>query len=238
MELKEYSYEYGSLNVQFGTIEKLMGYEPGESPDPIPELIAEALERAPEYCDIRGGYVIREDIALDKENQVLNVDHVAFDVHRVITRQLRQAQELAVFVCTAGPGISEWSKELMHEGDMIKGYVVDVIGSEVVEVAMDHIQDILGEDMQKEGKGITDRYSPGYCDWPVSEQHKLFSFFPKGFCGITLSPSSLMHPIKSVSGVIGIGSHAKRKGYPCDYCNMVNCIYRRKRDETKKADRC
>ncbi len=238
MELKEYKYDYSELNVQFSTIERLMGYEPGQAPEPIPGLINEALEQAPGYCDIRGGYVIREKVALDTEEKKLNVDNVSFEIHRVITRQLKQTDQLAVFVCTAGPGLSDWSRDLMHDGDMLMGYVVDVIGSEVVESAMDRIQNILEEDMKQLGMGITDRYSPGYCDWPVSEQHKLFSFFPEKFCGITLSPSSLMHPIKSVSGVIGIGPQVKRKGYPCDYCAMVNCIYRRKREETKKSDRC
>jgi hypothetical protein len=238
MELKEYRYDYSALDVQFEAIERLMGYDPGQAPDPIPDMIREALKKAPDYCDNRGGYLVKDTIHLDREAKNLRVDDVTFHIHKVVTRQLKQAEKLAIFVCTAGAGISDWSKALMHEGDMLLGYIVDVIGSEVVETAMDHIQDILEEEMGESNLGVTDRYSPGYCEWQVSEQHKLFSFFPNDFCGITLSDSSLMHPIKSVSGVIGIGRHAKRKGYPCDYCDMINCIYRKKRYETKKADRC
>ncbi|MCK7538940.1 MAG: hypothetical protein MZV63_52410 [Marinilabiliales bacterium] len=47
---------------------------------------------------------------------------------------------------------------------------------------------------------ITNRFSPGYCGWDVAEQHKLFSFFKDNFCGITLTESALMNPVKSVSG--------------------------------------
>ena len=111
------------------------------------------------------------------------------------------------------------------------------MGSEIVESAMDKIQDDLEQKMEADGLHITDRYSPGYCGWSVGEQHKLFSFFPDNFCGITLTASSLMQPIKSVSGVIGIGSNVRRKGYVCQQCDMVNCIYREKK-EHKKADRC
>ena len=125
----------------------------------------------------------------------------------------------------------------MHEGDFVKGYIADVVGSEIVESAMDKIQDDLEQQMETQGLHITDRYSPGYCGWSVGEQHKLFSFFPENFCGISLTPSSLMLPIKSVSGVIGIGLDVSRKGYVCQHCDMVNCIYREKRN-IKKKDRC
>ena len=113
----------------------------------------------------------------------------------------------------------------------MKGYVVDVVGSEIVEKAMDKIQENLASDMQTLGLGITNRYSPGYCDWQVSEQQKLFTFFPENYCGIRLSKTSLMYPIKSVSGLIGIGKNAERKGYSCDFCRMKDCLYRKKRTQ-------
>ncbi len=119
----------------------------------------------------------------------------------------------------------------MSEGDLMKGYVVDVIGSEIVEKAMDKIQDILQDEMKQIGLGITDRYSPGYCDWHVSEQQKLFSLFPQNYCNIRLSETSLMDPIKSVSGIIGIGKKAEKKGYTCDFCQVKDCIYRKKREQ-------
>ena len=45
--------------------------------------------------------------------------------------------------------------------------------------------------------------------------------------GIALSESCLMHPIKSVSGVIGIGTTARRRAYGCVICQNKTCIYRR-----------
>lgn len=237
MELKEYSYEFEELEIDIGIIEKFMGYDAGKSPEPIPELIQTAISRAKDYCDIRGGYLIKEDIDLNRDEKLLRVDDITFHIKKVVSHQLRKIDKIAIFVCTAGPAISEWSKQLMHEGDMMMGYIVDVLGSEIVENAMDRIQDVLEDEMKEVKLGVTDRYSPGYCDWQVIEQHKLFTFFPDQFCGITLSESALMYPIKSVSGVIGIGNGAKRLGYACKYCDMVNCIYRQKRHD-KKPDRC
>jgi hypothetical protein len=192
---------------------------------------------AHDYCNIKGGYVIQENVEISREDKIITINNISFEVKKIVTNQLRKMDNVALFACTAGAGIGEYSKQLMHEGDFVKGYIADVVGSEIVESAMDKIQDDLERKMNGEGLFITDRYSPGYCGWSVAEQQKLFSFFPYGFCGIKLTPSSLMQPIKSVSGIIGIGENVRRKGYVCQHCDMVNCIYREKK-QPKKADRC
>jgi len=237
MKAEEYTYQFNELDISTDIIEKFMGYEPGNAPEPIPQLIQEVLGVAHDYCDIKGGYVLNDQVDINREEKIISINGVQFEVKKIITNQLRKMDDVALFACTAGSGIGDYSKELMHDGDFVKGYIVDVVGSEIVEAAMDKIQDDLENKMNAEGLFITDRYSPGYCGWSVAEQQKLFSFFPKDFCGIKLSPTSLMNPIKSVSGIIGIGPNVRRKGYMCQHCDMVNCIYREKR-HTKKADRC
>jgi len=102
-----------------------------------------------------------------------------------------------------------------------------MIGSEVVEAAADKMHEMLCEEMQEIGLKISNRYSPGYCGWDVSEQKKLFQFFPEKYCGIQLLESCLMTPIKSISGIIGIGPYIHFRGYNCGQCEMENCIYRK-----------
>ena len=237
MELREFEYGFEDLDISIDIIEKFMGYQPGNAPEPIPQLINEVLEVAHEYCDIKGGYVIHDDIQVSREEKYVQIDGKRFEVKKIITHQLKKMENVALFACTAGQKIGDFSKQLMHEGDFVKGYIADVVGSEIVESAMDNIQNSLEKNIEQQGLHITDRYSPGYCGWSVGEQHKLFSFFPENFCGISLTESSLMQPIKSVSGIIGIGSEVRRKGYECQLCDMVNCIYREKR-VSKKASRC
>jgi len=88
---------------------------------------------------------------------------------------------------TAGSGIDTWIREVIRNGDSLSGYIIDLLGSEIVESAVDLMQLDLEKKMAKEGDNITNRYSPGFCDWLVKEQQKLFEFFPKKFCGITLT---------------------------------------------------
>ena len=230
MDLTTFNFDYSSLGLDITTIEKFMGYE-GGAPEPIPDLIDEVLSNVQPYCNIMGGYRMFETISRDKRNHLLTIENITFNIKPIISNLIRKSEKAVLFVCTAGAGVGKWSKALMAEGDLMKGYIVDVVGSEIVEKAMDKIQDSLEEKMKEQGLGITDRYSPGYCDWQVSEQHKLFSLFPENYCGIKLSKTALMDPIKSVSGLIGIGIKAERKGYTCDFCHVKDCIYRKKRTQ-------
>ena len=82
---------------------------------------------------------------------------------------------------------------------MVKVYIADSLGSIIAEKAADCMEEELAAFIEKRGWKHTNRYSPGYCGWHVSEQQKLFSLFPVASpCGIQLTDSSLMIPIKSV----------------------------------------
>lgn len=221
-----YRFSFNELAMTRAGLLSLMGYKRRAIPKPLPEIIDKAMSLAADYCDIKGGYIIKNQLSFDRDKLILSIDQIPFNLQKIVYSRLKKAGEIAVFVCTAGPEISNWSKELMAEGDLLTGYIVDTIGSAVVETAMDRIQMMLSDEMTAAGLKISNRYSPGYCGWNVSEQHKLFSLLPEKFCGIALSDVALMHPIKSVSGFIGIGENIRHHDYACKICDAPNCLYR------------
>ncbi|HWR74983.1 MAG TPA: vitamin B12 dependent-methionine synthase activation domain-containing protein [Bacteroidales bacterium] len=206
-----------------------MGYQPGTSPEPVTLLINEITEELLSFGDIKAEYRIFSEISFQHKEKSLQVEGIVFNIKPIIYRQIKEAEEAALFICTAGPVIGEKSRNSMKGGDLLKGYVYDVIGSEVVEAAADMMQEELKAEAAARGKKITNRFSPGYCGWDVAEQHKLFSFFKDNFCGITLTESALMNPVKSVSGVIGIGKNVRYAPYQCKLCVDKKCIYRNRK---------
>jgi len=132
-----------------------------------------------------------------------------------------------IYHCTAGKTIGEKSTSLLHGNDPVLGYDYDILGSIITEAVGDRMQSFLKSETGINGDKLTNRYSPGYCQWPVSDQHKLFSFFHENICGVSLTDSSLMHPVKSISGVIGIGKNVKYRAYVCTHYSSSNCIYRK-----------
>ena len=62
--------------------------------------------------------------------------------------------------------------------------------------------------------------------WPVSDQASLFRLLGDAPCGVTLNAQCLMSPVKSVSGVIGLGTGLRRLAYACQLCTMTGCRFR------------
>ena len=226
MQPVEFNIDYKELNIQSQEIEEIIGFQ--EIPEPIANLIYEVLEEYGNHCKIKGGYSIQEKINLDHKNYILMAGDVGFEIGKIIINQLKQSKKIALFLCTAGKGITEWAKAEMATGDLLKGYIIDMVGSLIVDKALDIIQKKLEEDCLAQKLKITNRFSPGYCGWLLKEQHKLFSFFPSNFCGITLTESSLMQPAKSISGIIGIGAKVRFNPYSCGLCEMEDCGFRKK----------
>lgn len=191
-------------------------------------LIEKVFKEIEMIADIRAEYRIFSNIGVDEEDKSVYIGEVRFNIGKIIYPQVKNSDYLALFLCTAGKEISRRIAAVKNY-DMLLAYIYDAIGSEIVERAAD----ILQEEMQNEAisrrMNITNRYSPGYCQWSVAEQHKLFSFFPYNFCGISLTSSALMNPVKSVSGIIGMGSKVKRNPYNCRMCDIDDCIYRNSR---------
>lgn len=223
--IKEFRYSFNELLIVKNDIAELMGFEEQNIPEPFPQYIEYALNNAPSICNIRGGFKVFDKNEINVENNTIKIEEYVFNPSKIVVTQFKNASSFSLFICTAGKEITEYAKELSLNGDPILSYVFDVIGSVTVEKATDKIQKSLEEECQKLGLNISDRFSPGYCEWSVSEQQKLFALMPENFCGVSLSESSLMSPIKSVSGIIAIGKDVKQKGYQCNWCNEKNCIY-------------
>lgn len=150
----------------------------------------------------------------------------AFDMGRIILQQLRNSEAYALFICTAGQLFEQYQQQLKTEGDMVRIFIADALGSVIAEKCADKMEESLQESIDKLGWKHTNRFSPGYCGWHVSQQQLLFPLFEGKTCGVTLTDSSLMVPIKSVSGIIGIGEKVRRLDYTCGLCDFKQCYKR------------
>ena len=152
-----------------------------------------------------------------------------FNMGGIIERQLRGSEAYACFVCTAGTEFEEWQQQLKNRDDMVRVFIADALGSVVAEKCADVMENHVQQSIEKLGWHHTNRFSPGYCGWHVSEQQLLFPLFEGQTCGVRLTDSSLMVPIKSVSGIIGLGKEVRRLDYTCGLCDFKQCYKRRKK---------
>ena len=229
MESRNFNYNVGDLGLSSEKIIKFIGYKPEDVPYTVTDLIEETLEKSLDLPSVKAEYHFFDTLVIENDSASIMLSSTLFQTRKIILSQLKGSSSAVLFLATAGPELGELSKKQMAAGDLLEGYITDVVGSEVVEAAIDLMHKELGSAASSEGYNITNRFSPGYCGWDVAEQHKLFDLIPENYCGITLTDSALMNPVKSVSGLIGIGREARFRPYSCSRCDSRNCIYRNRK---------
>ncbi len=213
--MTECTLTYQQLNISPSDIYAQMGYDGTQPDEATQQEVQSVVGEVAGLLQARFCYLVV-------------ADKPAFDMGKIIERQLRGSQAYALFVCTSGSQFADYQQRLADGGDMVRVFIADALGSVIAEHCADQMEQHLQQSIQKLGWQHTNRYSPGYCGWHVSQQQLLFPLFGGKTCGVTLTDSSLMLPIKSVSGIIGLGSEVRHMDYSCGLCDMQHCFKRRK----------
>ena len=225
--INTFSFQFDDLVLNISEINRVLGYEGQELPEPFPAYLEKAMDDCRSLKGISGSYYIAEQCSIDNSAKIIRSNDIDFKVGHTILNALKYSTKFAFFICTAGEKISKKSEALLKGEDPVLGYIYDVLGTLIAESVADKIQNKIKYETGQRGELITNRYSPGYCQWHVSDQPKLFSLFNGSTSGVSLTPSCLMTPVKSISGVIGIGKKVIFRDYQCSNCNSQRCIYRK-----------
>jgi hypothetical protein len=228
--IKEFNINSIDHKVDERLITKLLGYDDDNVPEPLIDSMRKVFAEISPLLKFKGVYKIIEPNLFKIGQEHFEISNLNFNAGKIISFNLKGSQTIAIILGTIGDRITQYLDDLMKSGDTLTGYIADQIASEIVEHWIDNIESELEKSIIESGMKITNRYSPGYCGWDVSDQHKLFSQLPDNICGIKLTESALMIPIKSVSAVIGIGKNVERKDYQCSICDIEFC-YKRGRNE-------
>jgi hypothetical protein len=201
-----------------------MEYKPSAR---ITSLVNDYIENYHDLIASSYSYNIR-DVESVEDNRVHIGDSITLE-SKVIAKLLERCQKVAVFTLTIGNYLEEMVAYLAENGLVLQATVLDAIGSGAAEKLAVYVEDRIKQIAHTEGLVISRRFSPGYCDWEVSQQKMVFQAMNGDTAGIRLTESSLMIPRKSVSGIIGIGPADNNiEDYnPCCTCNKKDCPGRR-----------
>lgn len=206
--------DYEVLGITPADIYEQMGYHGVEPDEAIQREVLKVMEEVRPWLCPRFCYQVVKELP-------------AFDMGKIILGQLCGSEAYAFFICTSGKEYEAYQHRLKDQDDMVRIFIADALGSVIAEKCADVMEACLQESIDKLQWHHTNRFSPGYCGWHVSQQQLLFPLFEGNTCGVTLTDSSLMVPIKSVSGIIGLGTKVRKLDYTCGLCDFKQC-YKRK----------
>jgi len=216
------------IDVDIKKVLENIGYATDYQPSVrIMSLVNEYIDNAHNFIAPSYSYVIRDVKSVEGSSVV--IDGPITLQSEVIASVLAQCEQVAIFALTIGSHLEELVAHLAESGVIVQAAVLDAIGSGAVEKVADFVQERVARAARIKGLYISRRYSPGYCDWDVSQQRMIFQAMNGDFAGIRLTDDCLMLPQKSISGVIGIGPCDDVETYnPCLTCEKHgNCQWRR-----------
>ena len=193
----------------------------------IAPLIEECLKEAQDLIDPR--YLC----SIETVSLVLNPVSVVRDSlaleSQMLADLLERCSSVVVFVATIGERLESTARKLASEEKLMRSYIVDAIGSAAVEQVVEQVRAFVGRLARAQGQTASRSFSPGHCDWDISQQRALFKLADAQLVGVRLTDLGLMVPRKSVSGVIGLGPSDSDTGSysPCALCDKDNCTGRR-----------
>ena len=146
-----------------------------------------------------------------------------------IPRMLEPCEEVVLFGATLGPGVERLMMryEVVNAADSV---IMDACASTAIENICNNFESDMRCAVEAEGRYLTDRFSPGYGDLPIAEQPKFFALLDMTRrIGVSLTPTTIMVPRKSVTAIMGIARTPQPHRPPdCEHCLMFrNCPFRK-----------
>ncbi len=118
---------------------------------------------------------------------------------------LNDCREALLMGATAGNPIMEAIREKSNQGDLTAAVVYDATASEMTDAALDWIMAYINRQLRREGKQLLPRrFSAGYTDFALENQKQIYEKLQLGKIGVTLTPSFILLPEKSVTAISGI----------------------------------
>ncbi|WP_143468821.1 vitamin B12 dependent-methionine synthase activation domain-containing protein [Lachnoclostridium sp. An118] len=147
---------------------------------------------------------------------------------RSLWKNMKGCCQAVVLGATLGSGVDLLMRR-QSLTDMAAAVVTQACAAAMLEEYLDGEQEKIGRELEREGKYLRPRFSPGYGDFSICHQGQLLAMLeaPKRI-GLSLTDSSMLTPVKSVTAVIGVSTVKEpchRKG--CEACGKTDCIYRR-----------
>lgn len=142
------------------------------------------------------------------------------------------AEDLVVAVVTIGPKVTERIGQLRDTRQMFNAMLLDDLGSWAVDQVRQQMCRMIEADARAQGLRASASLSPGESEWSVSEQEVLFKLLDTSAIGVTLSPSMIMQPLKSLSLIVGTGRNPMgvEDASNCDFCSIKDrCAHRQRR---------
>jgi hypothetical protein len=150
---------------------------------------------------------------------------------------LRFAEKILLCVITIGPDLDRTVRSLNRSRDSLDAYLLDCAGLAALWQTFAAICRLAEKTARCQDMGLGHLVSPGgVAGWPLCTQRAFCELVPLKRIGVRVDDQSVLHPLKSVSGLIPMGRNYRSQtvGSACRYCQCRPYCHQRfqKRQKT------
>lgn len=123
---------------------------------------------------------------------------------RDIAKHLRGCDAAILLAATLTSAADDLIRRAEH-ADLMDAVMLDAAAGAAIEAVCDELTEALRERFAPEYPFLTERFSAGYGDFPLTQQRDLIQLLdaPRKI-GLTVTPNQMLLPLKSVTAVIGL----------------------------------
>ena len=186
----------------------------------LKKQIDEMIEELIKIADFKVSYQVYNKEQLIKERLIEGTD---------VDQFLISCNECLIMVATLGMSVDRKIKQYQVL-DIGKAYVLNAVANVYLEQQCDKLYDELKLYYQKHNLYLSDRFSCGYGNYPLTCQKEYIRLLQTNKkIGVYCNENSLLVPSKSMSGIIGISKQVQpMKIRGCNYCMMKDTCNLRK----------
>lgn len=130
-----------------------------------------------------------------------------------IRRHLAECEQTVLMAATLGPDV-ETLLLRSQVTDLARALVLDSAASAAIENVCDNLEADLRREFEARGLFLTDRFSPGYGDLPLSLQRPLCEVLDtRRRIGLAVSGSGILIPRKSVTAILGVSDTPRQRRF-------------------------
>lgn len=217
-----------TVEIDKNEVYRYLSYNGHAPPAFVSSLIDSQIEKA--YKLIKPTYTYSLKAINDIRGHKVFLEGSLILISGDISYVLSDCKYVAIFLVTIGKDLERECLKLNKKNRMLEAIMLDAIGTEAVEKTACKLEDAIEELAKMMECQATLRYCPGYCDWDITQQKTIFQAIDSTSIGVKLTEGCMMAPLKSISGIIGIGKFDKTKPPPCLACGRKeSCPYKRER---------
>lgn len=191
--------------------------------------IRDACEEALLLSKVRGAWEVYD---YDDAEHIVKSSPPIEIVGRSIVKHLDGCERVVCLAVTVGSEIEREVTAKFARGEYLASVLLDAAATAAVEQAADVMEKNFAAMFARDGFKMRWRFSPGYGDWNLTEQPKIFAISGAERIGLRLTEAMMLEPRKSVTAIIGLekisaDKISASKNFPavqkCAVCSRNDC---------------